>query len=191
MRYPHRARNARVGFTLIELMTAVALVGLLMLVFIPRLRVSPRQHARHAAEQLVRDLELARTRALSTRSMVQVVFNQAAGTYTAYLDDNQDGVIGQTAAENAALGVFGVRTLPQGVQFGRGSAGGVPGEAGTGAITLGGPFVIFDNRGLPQPFGLRGTVYFASADEPMAVAAASVTGSGSFRTWIYMPGGWE
>ena len=171
---------------------SVVIVGMALLFVMPRLRVSDRSHIRHAAQQLVNDFELLRTRALATKSQVRLDFNTTGGSYVGFLDDNQDGTIAGTAAEAQALRGFGQRVLENGVVFGHGSLPRLPGDTLSGAVSFSGNQVLFSNRGLPQPFGVRGTIYFTHPNETTAASAVSVTGSGSFRTWNYTPsGGWH
>ncbi len=186
-----RAALGTAGFTLIELMTTVVIIGMALLIMMPRLRVSPRSHVRHAAEQLVNDLELIRTRALSTKSMVRLDCNTGGASYIAYLDDNQDDVINATTAEAQAMKGFGQRSLANGVVFGLGSVPRIPGDTLSGPVTFASDQILFSNRGLPQPFGVRGTVYFTHPDDNTIASAVTVTGSGSFRTWNYYGGGWQ
>ncbi len=72
----------RRGMSLVEMLMVVVMIGLMVAFALPRMRVSPLTHARNAADQLVRDLEQARVRALSTRSLVRVVFDPTANRYT-------------------------------------------------------------------------------------------------------------
>ncbi len=180
------------GFTLVELMTTVVIIGMAVLIIVPRLKVSPRSHVRHAAEQLVNDLELIRTRALSTKSIVRLDCNTGGASYVAYLDDNQDDVINATTAEAQAMRGFGQRSLANGVVFGLGSVPRIPGDTLSGPVTFASDQILFSNRGLPQPFGVRGTIYFTHPDDNTVASAVTVNGSGSFRTWNYLPGGgWQ
>ena len=75
----------------------------------PRFRVSQFTKTHAAADQLARDLEAARSRALATRSLARIVLDPAAGTYTGYLDNDRDGALAQSAVETAALEVFRTR----------------------------------------------------------------------------------
>jgi len=185
-------RFSRAGFTLIEVVTVVTLVGMVSLFLLPRLRITPRSHVRNAAELLVRDLELVRTRALATKSPVRVDFATGSSTYVAYLDDNQDGVISATAAEIQAMHGFGQRTLTSKVVYGMGSAPAIPGDTVATPVTFANDRVMFDNRGLPEPFGVRGVIYFTHQDDNTVAGAVSVSGSGSFTSWVYTPGGgWQ
>ena len=185
-------RFSRAGFTLIEVVTVVTLVGMVSLFLLPRLRITPRSHVRNAAELLVRDLELVRTRALATKSPVRVDFATGSSTYVAYLDDNQDGVISATAAEIQAMHGFGQRTLTSKVVYGMGSAPAIPGDTVATPVTFANDRVMFNNRGLPEPFGVRGVIYFTHQDDNTIAGAVSVSGSGSFTSWVYTPGGgWQ
>ena len=134
----------------------------------------------------------SRTRALATKSIVRLDFFPGAATYVGYLDDNQDGVIGATAAETQALRSWGQRTLASKVVFGMGSAPAIPGDSVATPVTFASNRITFNNRGLPEPFGVRGVIYFTYQTDNTVAGAVSVSGSGSFRSWVYTPGGgWQ
>ena len=99
-------RQPRAGFTLIELLMVVIVVGVMMAVAVPKFRISPETEVQLAAMQLAQDIDLARTRALSTRSLVRVQFGASARDYTGYLDIDNDGTIGGTSTEREALRGF-------------------------------------------------------------------------------------
>ena len=179
----------RNGFTLIELITVLAMVGVMLAIAIPRMRVSPLRRAGSAGRQLVADLDLARTRALAAKKTVRVTFDVAGNKYEAYLDDGNG--IQETVAEMRALRGFDRRELHASVTYGRGSAGPIPGETGIGAVTLDNELVEFDGRGMTTPFGSRGSVYIVSRDDANAVSAVSVSSSGSFKVWVYRGGQWQ
>ncbi len=190
MRYSFSA-NTRRGFTLIEILVVVVVVGLMLRIVVPKFRLSTATLSRQAADQLVRDLETARSRALATRSTVRVVFNVAARSYTGYLDANRDGVLGQTAAETAALSVFRTRTLDGGVRIGRTGAPDLPGYAGAGATTLPSARIDFDSRGLTTPLGTKGVLYLSSTTDTTAVTAVSISGAAGIQAWVYKGGAWQ
>lgn len=181
----------RRGFTMIELLMVVIVVGVMMAVAVPKFRISPQTEVQLAAMQLAQDVDLARTRALSTRSLARVVFVTSARNYTGFLDTNADGIIGQTQTERDALRGFATRTLPARIDFGRGSANAVPGDAGSGAITFSGAVVDFDSRGLTFPMGTGGTIYLRHTEDATAVAAIVVSPAGSVRLWSWKDGGWK
>jgi prepilin-type N-terminal cleavage/methylation domain-containing protein len=184
-------RQARRGFTLIEILIVFVMIGIMMAIVIPHFRVSNAAHVRDAARLLATDLELARTRALTTTSKVRVVFDVASQRYTGYLDDDRNGVFTQNTAEINALAAFRPRSFTDGVQIGRGATPAVPGMAGAGAITL--PFsrVQFATMGVTDPFGTTGVVYLRSSLDATAVAAVSITGAAGVRVWVYRGGAWQ
>ncbi len=181
----------RRGFTIIELLIAITLISALLAMAIPFMRVSPTRRVRIAATQLSRDLEMTRTRALSSRRAARVTFDVADPGYTGYGDHDRDGIINESTVEMEDLRAFGRREFESVIQFGRGSAGAVPGDTGSGAISFPVGHVEFNGRGVTVPFGTRGAVYLVHRDEPAAVAAVSVTGSGSVKLWVFRGGEWQ
>jgi Tfp pilus assembly protein FimT len=177
--------------SLVEMLTVIVMIGLMVAIVVPRLRVSPLTHARNAADQLVRDLEQARVRALATRSLVRVVFDPTTNSYTGYLDFDRDSVLALSTAETDSLRGFGRRTLTDGVVIGRGSVPDVPAMPGPGNITFTGNQIDFDSRGLTAPFGTRGVVYFIHQTNRSAVAAVTVTSGAGIRSWVYDGNGWR
>ncbi len=179
------------GVTLIELLVVLTLMGGMMAIAAPFLRVSPTQKVSSAATQLLRDLDLARTRGLAAKRAVRMKFEVSGGSYIGYMDEDNDAVFDESLAESQALQAFGRRELAGDVRFGNGSAGTIPGETGSGAVTFTNDWVEFDTQGITSPFGTRGTVYLVHRDHPDAVAAVSVTGSASFKIWNYRQGVWQ
>jgi type II secretory pathway pseudopilin PulG len=186
MRYHPRA-----GFTIIELITIMAVMGVMMGMIAPRLRVSPTQQVKVAARQMMRDVELARSRSLAMKSLTRLQFDTGSQRYEAFVDLDRDGTIDGSAAEREAIRAFGIRALGPQVRFGRGSAPSIPGGVGTDAVTFTDQRIEFDSRGLPAPFGTRGTVYVTSAVAADVVFAIDFSGAGSVRLWEYRQGGWQ
>lgn len=184
-------RHSRAGFTLIEMMIVVVVMGLAMMIAVPRFRASSKTKARMAATMLTSDLELARSKAMAHRAMVRVVFDAATDSYTGYLDFDRDGLIGQTPAERDSLHGFGTRTLQSDATYGRASQPDITDFAGGGDITFPTPQINFDGRGLTTPFGTRGVVYVQLADDTAAVAAVTVSGAGGIRLWTTEGGYWR
>jgi prepilin-type N-terminal cleavage/methylation domain-containing protein len=180
------------GMTLIELMIVIAMIGLMAAIVVPRLRVSKATLVRQAADQLVRDLEQARTRALSTRSRVRVVFTPGTNNYAGYLDWNRDTLFAQNQEESDSLRAFRPKTLPDQVAYGRGgSVPDVPNNSGGGSITFTGSRLELDTRGLTTPFGARGVIYLTHPQDATAQSAVTVSASGSIRRWNYIGGTWR
>jgi len=183
---------SRRGFTLVELVIVIAMIGILSAIVVPRLRVSPQTKVRQAALQLARDLEFGRTRALATRSASRIAFSTTDQTYVGYLDFDRNGVFAQSSAESDSLGGFRFRALEPGVTFGRsGSVPDLPNLAGSGTITLPNVRIDFDTRGLTAPLATKGVIYLTSSDDATAVAAVSISGGAGIRAWVYRGGAWQ
>lgn len=174
-----------------EMMVVLALVGLMTAMVAPRLRVSSRQRVRAAAYQLQQDLDLVRTRALTTRRATRLVFDVTHGSYDGYLADRGSTTFAQSAAEQDSLAALRHRSLPDGVSFGRSSAPDLPGFAGSGDVTLPDSRADFDSRGMVQPFGTRGVIYLTHDDDPGAVAAVALTPGAAIRVYVYNGESWQ
>ncbi len=175
------------GFTLLELVVVVAMLIILTGIVAPRVRVSPTRRVEGRAYEMVAHLELARSHALGRRQMTRVVFDEAASTYTAYVDDDRNDAITEIAAEMSAFPAFGKRELGVFVQFGRGNASSIPGDSLVLAVTLTDNKLNLSVQGVPEPWGTMGTVYLVHRDDKNAVAAISIASSGSFKAWRWWP----
>lgn len=184
-------RALRHGFTMIELLMVVMVSGIMMAVVVPRFRISPETEVQLAGMQLAQDIDLARTRALTTRSMVRVSFGPTVRNYTGYLDDDANGTIAGTIGERNALRGFATRTLPTRVNYGRGTASGAPNSFGSGVITFSGNEINFDSRGLATPMGTGGTIYLAHDEVKSAVVAVVVSPAGAVRLWTWYNQQWK
>ena len=184
-------RNGRRGFSLIEMLVVITLIGALLSIMVPHFRMSTTQRVIAAADQMVNDLELVRTRAITARAGTRMVITVATNRYTAFLDDNNDGTIAETAAETAALRSLQTRILTDNVVFGRGTAPQLPNYLGAGATTFATGRVNFESRGMTTPFGTKGVIYLTNATNTNAVAAVTVTAGAGIRRWVYRNGAWQ
>ncbi len=179
------------GFTIFELIVVMTVMVILVGIVTPRLQVSPSRRVEGMAHQMAAHLELARTNALGKRVMTQIVFDETARTYTAYVDHDRDGNINQNTPEVLAFPDFGERELERFVDFGRGNASTVPGDPSLDAVTLTSATLDLSVQGVPEPWGTMGTVYLVHRDDSDAVMAISIASSGSFKAWRWSPGGNE
>lgn len=191
------------GFSLVEMVIVILLIGLVASLALPRsIKTTPRQQVDRATRQLVRDLELARMRAIAAKRRVRVMFDAPSRFYTAFMDltpsraaqfseSSEEARASRLVFRGSQEGVPVIR-LPNDVEFGVGAAGLSPlGESVTAPIELEEGRVEFDSRGMVVPLGGGGTLYLTHAEDPSAVAAVTISGTGAFRAWRYRNGEWE
>ena len=186
-------RRRRSAFTMIEILIVVAMVGIMVAIMAPKFRLNESTEVQLAGMQIMQDLELARTRALATRSEVTMVFETGAsvGAYSGYLDHDRNGVFAESADERLALRGFGRRELPGRVEYGRGSAPALPTDGNGSAVTFANERLLFNARGITEPMGTSGVVYLTSTTDPEQATAVTVTGSGSVRLWTWRNNTWQ
>jgi prepilin-type N-terminal cleavage/methylation domain-containing protein len=185
--------HVRRGFTVVEILVVVAVIGVMVAIVGPRFRLKESTEVQLAGMQLLQDLELARTRALATRSDVRFVFESggAIGAYAGYLDHNSDGTFAESDIERQSLRGFGRREFTPRVQYGRGAAPAIPSDASSAAITFEDERVHFNTRGITEPLGSSGVVYLTHEYDKSAVVAVAVSGSGGIRLWSWRNDEWQ
>jgi len=180
-----RASSRRPAFSILELLVVLAIIGITLGVFIPRFVVSPRSAVETAGMQLIQDLDVARIRALATRSATRVRFTSGSPTYASYLDHDADQLFAYSNEEMAALHGSGERELPKGVVFGRGS---LPVLTGDSDLLARVGFIEFSPSGLSA----SRVAYLRAEDDGNAGIAVQVHPSGGMRLWRHREGtGWE
>jgi prepilin-type N-terminal cleavage/methylation domain-containing protein len=93
---PPAARTGR-GFTLIEIMAVVLIIGLVMALVLPGLGATSRRNLLRQARELAAYLELARQRAVTTGVSHRVLLDLEQGGYFVEWYVNEDGALGPPA----------------------------------------------------------------------------------------------
>lgn len=179
------------GFTLLELMVVMIIISVMASVAVPQMRMSESRRAQLAADEVAQKLEMARTKALSTRKRVRLIFDVANDEVIGRIDHDEDGEFTGASEEVQQFREFGSGELPGDVIFGRGNANPLVEDGATGAVTIPDQQLDFNVRGVPTPFGSQGAIYVVHHSDPDAVAAIWVASSGAFRVWRWRDGGWQ
>ena len=194
MRRAPLRRLARAGFTMIEALIVVVMIGVMVGILGPKFRLNEATEVQLAAMQVAQDLDLGRTRALGTRSAVRFQFDTNAESYIGYLDHDRDGAFANSLTETQALRAFGRRELPARIEFGKGSASPHPDDTDPGdsdGVTFDGGRIEYSVRGIVEPLGASGFVYIRSKEDPAKVSAIRVSPSGTVRVWKWQEGAWK
>ena len=177
----------RQGTSLIEMLIVLVVLGVMTSIAAPRLRPSAKGTVEQNSRLLAQDLDLARTRAYATRSLVRVVITDTL--WQSFLDQNRDTVVAESAAEQIAFGSMNSRVLGQHVVFGRGIAPLIPTDT-VATLPYGARRIQFGARGTTEPFGTSTVLYLTYDSDSSAVSAVEITPAANVRVWRWVDGAW-
>lgn len=183
-----RPCTLRRGTSLVEILTVLVVLGVITSIAAPKLRPSPHGQVEQNTRLLAQDLDLARTRAYATRSLVRVVVSDTL--WQSFLDQNRDTVIAETAIERFAFGTMNSRILGDHVQFGRGSVPPLPTDT-LGTPPPGDRRIQFGPRGIAEPFGTSTILYLTYDSDNTAVSAVEINPAANVRVWRWVDGAWQ
>jgi len=146
-----RRRSAR-GFTLIEILCVVVIIGFASAIIIPQMSSRDDLRCASAARELMGDLLYAQSRAIALGQMHYVQFNPATGTYQVLDAVAANHVITNPLSQSAYTVTVGTGPLAR--------------VSITSATFDGNPTLAFDTMGVPYSW--------TSAAGPVALSAGSV-----------------
>ena len=170
------------GFSLMEMMTVIAIIGIMSAVSIPRL-LNPENKARKAARELMGDMQRTRMSAISNNQDWAIVFDTVTDNYYICSDRGADNVWSTVLASNTIEKTISFTNYAAGIQYGHGSAT-TNATSGGGAfpvddVSYGSNVLTFNSRGTCS----SGWVYLSYGDANYAVGTLS-TGIIRIRQWV-------
>lgn len=184
-----RPLSGRHGFSMIEVLSVIVIMGLLAAAAIPRARISSYQ-ANSGAQVVSATLAYAQRQAISRQADTRVAFDVADRRMRIHEDRNNDNII--DAIERVTF-----TNLPEGVTFGRGTAPAraIGGEVVTFTRAQGVlPVLIFRRDGTASEDGgvYISTVAGLSVDRTSDVRAVEISRATGRATWFsYGTGAWK
>lgn len=177
----HKHGSSKKGFSLIELVTVVAIIGVLASISFPLFhKWLPNMRLKDATQDLYGYMQKARLGAVKTNSDWAIVFDSSNNTYTLYSDWD---------ADNDNEGVISLGSYRSGVKFGHGDA---PTDVSDNAFVVNeissypGNTVKFNSLGT----GSTGYVYLDHEKNTTAFVVGSLS-SGVIKVKRWVGGAWE
>ncbi len=184
-----RQLTERQGFSLIEVLSVIVIMGLLAAVAIPRSGISSYQ-ANSGAQVVSATLAYAQRQAISRQADTRVAFDLPNNRLRIHEDRNNDNVI--DAGERMTF-----TNLPEGITFGRGTA--AARAIGGGVVTFTRaqgilPVLVFRRDGTASEDGgvYLSTIAGLSIDRTSDVRAVEISWATGRTTWFsYAAGVWK
>ena len=161
------SKNGKTGFTLVEMLAVIVILGIAAMVVVPSIGDSSDLKLASAGRQLVGDLLFAQTYSIAQRKPYQVVFDTVNSTYE--IQDSSDG----------SVLVHPVTKVPYRMDYP--SDNHLSQVSITAASFDGGVLVRFDTMGIPyngagNPLVGQGQVTLAAGNQSATVTVEPISG---------------